>query len=89
MKQAYLNAIADCKRRADVCLKASKKPNTMKDCGWTDVRYKASWLKEYHKAIYRLERIKQRMKEQQFKKNLDSITYADIVEFRKTKGALK
>lgn len=47
-------------RRMKTCKEAAESKNTMIDCGWSDTRYKASWMQEYFRAQYRFERITQR-----------------------------
>jgi hypothetical protein len=61
MRQVYLKALEHLERRALTCLNASKQPNSMVDCKWSDLRFKASWLSKHYEAIEKIEQIKQRL----------------------------
>lgn len=61
MKSIYSTALTDLTRRIECCRKAASKPNTMIDCDWSDVRYRASWMQEMYKAIYKREKLLQRL----------------------------
>jgi hypothetical protein len=52
-------AVIQLQRRINSC-KLMSETNNMRDMGWTNSRNEAYGLKEMYKAIYKLERIKQR-----------------------------
>lgn len=60
MNKIYESAMTQLVRRARQCFFASKH-NGMADCGWSDKRSEAYWLKEHYTAVYKAEKIVQRM----------------------------